>query len=49
MVMWIVVLVVVILALIVLGVVLGFGSRVARRKGLDESAAAKVKVVERPH
>jgi hypothetical protein len=49
MVMWIVVLALVILALITLGVVLGFGSRAARRKGLDESPAAKVKVVEHPH
>jgi uncharacterized membrane protein len=49
MVMWIVILTVVIVALITLGVVLGAGSRAARKRGMDRSSpAAHVNVVERP-
>jgi hypothetical protein len=46
---WIVILIVVIALLIVLGLVVGAGSRAARKHGADQSPPpAKVKVIERP-
>jgi hypothetical protein len=49
MLMWILILVAVVAVLIAVGVILGTGSRAARRRGLDRSPPpANVEVVERP-